>query len=72
MLAMFDSDAGKEGGKFFTPRQLSELEASLVRPKENDHIYVPTCGIGGLLLKAYMKVSSGKVAIHGQEKNQQT
>ena len=32
----------------------------------------PTCGSGGLLLKAYKKVPSGKVAIYGQELNAQT
>src|SRR5699024_1705228 len=39
---------------------------------ENDRIYDPTCGSGGLLLKAYKKVLSGKVAIYGQELNAQT
>ena len=72
MIAMFASDAGKKGGEFFTPSQVSELVASLVKPKENDRIYDPTCGSGGLLLKAYKKVPSGKVAIYGQELNAQT
>ena len=72
MIAMFASDAGKKGGEFFTPSQVSELVASLVQPKENDRIYDPTCGSGGLLLKAYKKVLSGKVAIYGQELNAQT
>lgn len=43
-----------------------------MKPKENDRIYDPTCGSGGLLLKAYKKVPSGKVAIYGQELNAQT
>ena len=72
MIAMFASDAGKKGGQFFSPSQVSELIASLVQPKENDRIYDPTCGSGGLLLKAYKKVPSGKVAIYGQELNAQT
>ena len=72
MIAMFASDAGKKGGEFFTPSQVSELVASLVQPRENDRIYDPTCGSGGLLLKAYKKVTGGKAAIYGQEKNQQT
>ena len=72
MIAMFASDAGKKGGEFFTPSQVSELVASLVQPKENDRIYDPTCGSGGLLLKAYKKVPSGKVAVYGQELNAQT
>lgn len=72
MIAMFASDAGKKGGEFFTPSQVSNLVAMLVQPKENDRIYDPTCGSGGLLLKAYKQIKSGKVAIYGQEKNQQT
>lgn len=72
MIAMFASDAGKKGGEFFTPSPVSELIAQLMAPKENDRIYDPTCGSGGLLLKAYKKVPGGKVAIYGQEKNAQT
>ncbi len=72
MIANFASDAGKKGGEFFTPSQVSELVASLVKPQQNDRIYDPTCGSGGLLLKAYKKVPNGKVAIYGQELNAQT
>lgn len=72
MIANFASDAGKKGGEFFTPSQVSELAARLVNPQENDRIYDPTCGSGGLLLKAYKKVPSGKVAVYGQELNAQT
>ena len=72
MIANFASDAGKKGGEFFTPSQVSTLVATLVRPQENDRIYDPTCGSGGLLLKAYKQVPSGKVALYGQELNAQT
>lgn len=72
MIANFASDAGKKGGEFFTPSQVSELVASLVKPLENDRVYDPTCGSGGLLLKAYKKVPNGKVAVYGQELNAQT
>lgn len=72
MIANFASDAGKKGGEFFTPSQVSKLVAKLVEPKENDRIYDPTCGSGGLLLKAYTEANTKKVAIYGQEKNMQT
>jgi len=72
MIANFASDAGKKGGEFFTPSQVSKLVATLVAPKENDRIYDPTCGSGGLLLKAYRQANTNKVAIYGQEKNMQT
>mgnify|MGYP002567978993 CR=1 FL=1 len=72
MIARFASDAGKKGGEFFTPSPVSELIARLVAPQENDRIYDPTCGSGGLLLKAFRKVPDGKAAVYGQEKNAQT
>lgn len=72
MIANFASDAGKKGGEFYTPSQVSELIARLVKPEENDRIYDPTCGSGGLLLKAFKKVPNGKVAVYGQEMNAQT
>lgn len=72
MIATFASDAGKKGGEFFTPSQVSALISMLIEPKENDRIYDPTCGSGSLLLKAYKRVPSGKTAIYGQEANSQT
>lgn len=72
MIANFASDAGKKGGEFYTPSKVSELVAKLVAPKENDRIYDPTCGSGGLLLKAYKEVENGKTHIYGQEQNMQT
>jgi type I restriction enzyme M protein len=72
MIAKFASDAGKKGGEFFTPSEVSELISRLVKPKENDRIYDPTCGSGSLLIKTAKKVSNGKVAVYGQERNGQT
>ncbi|MDE5853512.1 MAG: type I restriction-modification system subunit M [Ruminococcus sp.] len=72
MIANFASDAGKKGGEFFTPSNVSKLVAELVQPCENDRIYDPTCGSGGLLLKAYNKIPSHKTAVYGQEVNAQT
>lgn len=72
MISTFASDAGKKGGEFFTPSQVSALISMLVEPKENDRIYDPTCGSGSLLLKAYKRVPGGKAAIYGQEANSQT
>lgn len=72
MIANFASDAGKKGGEFYTPNEVSELVAKLVAPKENDRIYDPTCGSGGLLIKAYKEVGNGKTHIYGQEQNMQT
>lgn len=72
MIKTFASDAGKKGGEFFTPSEVSELIARLVKAKENDRIYDPACGSGSLLLRTAKRVSNGKVAIYGQERNGQT
>lgn len=72
MIGLFASDAGKKGGEFYTPAEVSELLARLVKPQENDRIYDPTCGSGSLLLKVAKQVPSKKVAIYGQERNGQT
>ncbi|MCU9600889.1 type I restriction-modification system subunit M [Pallidibacillus thermolactis] len=69
MIGQFASDAGKKGGEFFTPAEVSELLARLVKPKENDRIYDPTCGSGSLLIKVAKQVPNQKVAIYGQERN---
>ncbi|EYE87349.1 type I restriction-modification protein subunit M [Fervidicella metallireducens AeB] len=72
MIEKFASDAGKKGGEFFTPTMVSELLARLVKPKENDRIYDPTCGSGSLLIKVVNQVPNRKVAVYGQERNGQT
>ncbi len=72
MIERFASDAGKKGGEFFTPSMVSELLARLVKPKENDRIYDPTCGSGSLLIRVVNQVSNRKVAVYGQERNGQT
>uniref|UniRef100_UPI00210CF1A2 type I restriction-modification system subunit M n=1 Tax=Priestia aryabhattai TaxID=412384 RepID=UPI00210CF1A2 len=69
MIERFASDAGKKGGEFFTPSEVSELLARLVKPQENDRIYDPTCGSGSLLIRVAKKVANKKVAIYGQERN---
>ncbi|QWB96210.1 type I restriction-modification system subunit M [Mycoplasmatota bacterium] len=72
LISNFASDAGKKGGEFFTPSEVSELLSRLVKPEENDRIYDPTCGSGSLLIKAFDKVPSKKAQIYGQERNGQT
>ncbi|EJS03869.1 type I restriction-modification system subunit M [Bacillus cereus] len=69
MIGLFASDAGKKGGEFYTPSEVSELLARLVKPEENDRIYDPTCGSGSLLIKVAEQVPSKKIAIYGQERN---
>lgn len=72
LIANFASDAGKKGGEFYTPGQISTLLAKLASAKEGDSIYDPTCGSGSLLIKAAKEANSDNVAIYGQESNGQT
>lgn len=72
MIGFFASDAGKKGGEFYTPAEVSELLARLVKPQENERIYDPACGSGSLLLKVAQQVPGKKVTVYGQERNGQT
>ncbi|HOO97903.1 MAG TPA: type I restriction-modification system subunit M [Caldisericia bacterium] len=53
LMTMYASGAGKSGGEFFTPQEVSELLARLttVGKTEVNKVYDPACGSGSLLLK---------------------
>ncbi len=53
LMAMYASSAGKSGGEFYTPQEVSELlaEITTVGKKEVNKVYDPACGSGSLLLK---------------------
>ena len=53
LMQMYASEAGKSGGEFFTPQQVSELLARLASDKNPNinKVYDPACGSGSLLLK---------------------
>ena len=53
LMTMYASTAGKSGGEFFTPQEVSELlaEITIVGKKEVNKVYDPACGSGSLLLK---------------------
>lgn len=76
LMQMYASQAGKSGGEYFTPQQVSELLARLAswnNPKINK-VYDPACGSGSLLLKFAKTI--GKVnpnlKYFGQEVNPTT
>lgn len=54
LMTMYASNAGKSGGEFFTPADISELLTRLgtVGKNEVNKVYDPACGSGSLLLKA--------------------
>ncbi len=53
LMTMYASSAGKSGGEFFTPQEVSELLAriTVVGKTEVNKVYDPACGSGSLLLK---------------------
>ncbi|MCK5061093.1 type I restriction-modification system subunit M [Candidatus Parcubacteria bacterium] len=73
LMTMYASNAGKSGGEFYTPQEVSELlaEISTVGKKEVNKVYDPACGSGSLLLK-FAKVLGKKnvrLGFYGQEIN---
>lgn len=73
LMAMYASQAGKSGGEFFTPQEVSELLARIViyNQKEVNKVYDPCCGSGSLLLK-FAKIlgkENVKNGFYGQEIN---
>lgn len=73
LMSMYASSAGKSGGEFYTPADVSELLTRLgtVGKSEVDKVYDPACGSGGLLLKAIKVLGKDGVrnGFYGQEIN---
>jgi len=53
LMSMYASNAGKSGGEYYTPQEVSELLARLtiLGKAEVNKVYDPACGSGSLLLK---------------------
>ncbi len=73
LMTMYASNAGKSGGEFFTPADVSELLTRLgtVGKKKINKVYDPACGSGSLLLKAekILGKDSVEIGFFGQEIN---
>lgn len=73
LMTMYASNAGKSGGEFFTPADVSELLTRLgtVGKKSINKVYDPACGSGSLLLKAVKLLGKDAVTtgFYGQEIN---
>jgi type I restriction enzyme M protein len=70
---MYASNAGKSGGEYFTPQEVSELltRIALVGKTEVNKVYDPACGSGSLLLQSAKILGKDKVrqGFFGQEIN---
>ena len=73
LMSMYASNAGKSGGEFFTPQEVSELltRIAVVGKIEVNKVYDPACGSGSLLLKAAKILGKENVrqGFYGQEIN---
>lgn len=73
LMAMYASNAGKSGGEFFTPQEVSELLTRIATygKKEVNKVYDPACGSGSLLLKSAKILGKDNVrnGFFGQEIN---
>jgi type I restriction enzyme M protein len=73
LMTMYASNAGKSGGEFFTPQEVSELlaEITVVGKTEVNKVYDPACGSGSLLLKFAKVLGKENVrqGFYGQEVN---
>lgn len=73
LMQMYASSAGKSGGEYYTPQEVSELLAriTVVGKSEVNKVYDPAVGSGSLLLKFEKVLGKGKVrkGFFGQEIN---
>ena len=74
LMGMYASQAGKSGGEYYTPQEVSELLARLtvVGKTEVNKVYDPACGSGSLLLKFAKVLGLDRVhnGFYGQKINQ--
>lgn len=73
LMSMYASNAGKSGGEFYTPQEVSELltRLAIVGKTSVNKVYDPACGSGSLLLKASKILGKDNVrnGFYGQEIN---
>lgn len=73
LMQMYASAAGKSGGEYYTPQEVSELLAriTVVGKKSVNKVYDPACGSGSLLLKFAKVLGKDNVrkGFYGQEIN---
>jgi len=73
LMGMYASNAGKSGGEYYTPQEVSELltRIALVGKTEVNKVYDPACGSGSLLLNFAKILGKENVrqGFYGQEIN---
>lgn len=73
LMGMYAANAGKSGGEYFTPQEVSRLLTliGLSGRKRINKVYDPACGSGSLLLQSakILGDSGVKIGYYGQEIN---
>ena len=73
LMGMYASNAGKSGGEYYTPQEVSELLARIATAGRTsvNKVYDPACGSGSLLLKfaKILGVDNVRDGFFGQEIN---
>lgn len=81
LIGQFAANAGKKGGEFYTPHEVSQVLAKIVtvdahRTGNQFRVYDPTMGSGSLLLTVQKELphgdEEGSVEFYGQELNTTT
>lgn len=76
LMTMYASNAGKSGGEFYTPQEVSELltRIAILGKTEVNKVYDPACGSGSLLLNTAKILGKENVrnGFFGQEVNPTT
>ena len=71
LMGMYAANAGKKGGQYFTPADVSELLARLgtIGKTRINKVYDPACGSGSLLLKVEKVLGKANIdhGFYGQE-----
>ena len=76
LMKMYAGNAGKSGGEYFTPQEVSELLARIATQNKTKvrKVYDPACGSGSLLMQVAKVIGKENVqqGFFGQEINQTT
>jgi type I restriction enzyme M protein len=74
LIKHFADLTNKKAGEFYTPRSVVNLMTKIIDPKENESIYDPACGTGGMLIESLEHLKKNNLnhktlKIYGQESN---
>ena len=74
LIKHFADLTNKKAGEFYTPRSVIHLLGLILDPHENETIYDPACGTGGMLLECVDHLKNNNedyrtLKLFGQEKN---